>query len=241
MTNPLTLTQLLDDAALLSLEHQIHLSEVLGEHSWHVDLKQGRLEFTGEHPVVCGRVHLIGSAAPGPRSWLWSWANPAGFPEQVTGLAAYVRDFGSGHGIPELASPEVPFDALPGQPAEPNQVAGILLEATKVVSGTWTGYTGDAGGGTRIAMLAEHQDFLLPAPEPARVMRVIQQSLAELVLTDHRRAIHSYATRRQLGATFNQDYSQLRLTGPRIDFTVHFGEGGRVNNVTGTMGGAAVP
>jgi len=45
-----TLTGLLDDAALLPFEHQLHLADVLGEHSYSVDLRGQRLEFTGARP-----------------------------------------------------------------------------------------------------------------------------------------------------------------------------------------------
>jgi len=45
MPTPMTLTDLIDDAALFSLEHQLHLVDVLGEHDWHADLRAPRLEF----------------------------------------------------------------------------------------------------------------------------------------------------------------------------------------------------
>ncbi|TDB97343.1 hypothetical protein E1267_39945 [Nonomuraea longispora] len=75
----------------------------------------------------------LGSAAPGPRSWLWAWANPSGFPPEVAAASATLRDFGQRHGIPELASAEVPFDALPRTPGEPAFAAAPLTEAAKAV------------------------------------------------------------------------------------------------------------
>jgi hypothetical protein len=42
MTGSITFVDVLDDAALLSLEHQIHLAELLGEHGWSVDLASSR-------------------------------------------------------------------------------------------------------------------------------------------------------------------------------------------------------
>lgn len=233
MENSLTFTDLLDDAALFSLEHQIHLEEVLAEHSWHVDLQQERFEFTGSRTLTCTGFHLLGSAAPGPGSWLWAWANPSGFPPAVAAASARLRDFGRQHGIPELASAEVPFSALPGAPTEPHLAAGLLTEAAKAVTGHWTSYNGDAGGGTRAAFLVEHPDFHLPPPEPARVMRVIQQALAGLRLTDHRRVLHSYAGKRGLGAEFDRD--QARLSGPGFEALVDFDEYGRVANIKASL------
>lgn len=234
-----TLTNLLDDAALLSYEHQIHLGEVLGEHSWHFDLREGRFEFTGDRPLVCTGFHLLGTAAPGPRSWLWGWANPAGFPEPVVALSASLRDFGRRNGIAELAAAEVPFDALPHSPTEPANVAYLMGDAAKAVSGKWTYYSGHVGGGTRAAFLIEHPDFELPPPEPARVMRVLGEGLASLPLSDHRRALHGYAVRRGLEAAFAPDRARLTITGPNFEVVAEFDEQGRVASVDGTATGGS--
>ncbi|GAA3655570.1 hypothetical protein GCM10022224_018390 [Nonomuraea antimicrobica] len=233
MQTSLTFADLLDDAALLSLEHQLHLEEVLGSHNWNVDLQQQRFEFTGARTITCTAFHLLGSAAPGPASWLWAWANPSGFPEPVVAASASLRDFGLQHGIAELASAEVPFSVLPGSPAEPARAAGLLTEVAKAVTGRWTSYSGEAGGGTRAAFLVEHPDFRLPPPEPARVMRVIQQALAGLPLTDHRRALHSYAVKRGLSADFGAQ--QAGLAGPGFEAVVEFDEHGRVAGIKATM------
>jgi len=60
-----TLTGLLDDAALLSFEHQLHLADVLGEHSYSVDLRGQRLEFTGARPRVLTQALAERKAGPG--------------------------------------------------------------------------------------------------------------------------------------------------------------------------------
>jgi hypothetical protein len=230
-----TLSQLFDDAALISLEHQLHLSEVVGQHQWEVNFQEQRFEFFGDHPLLCSRVHLLGSAAPGPRSWLWSWANPTNYPPAVIALAASARDFGLQHGIRELATGEVPFDELPGSSAEPNQVAWLMTEMAKAVSGSWTSYIGDAGRGTRLALLIEHPDLALPAPTPDRITRVIQQGLAELELGNHRRALHSYAVHRRLNAAFTADHSQLLITGPGLEAAIQFNEHGLVSNMSASL------
>jgi hypothetical protein len=231
-----TFSELVDDAALLSLEHQLHLADVLGEHSWRVDMARQVFEFTGDEPRTCTRFHLLGSAAPGPGSWLWGWANPTGYPQPLLGLGEYVRDFGRKHGLRELTEPELPFADLPGAPTDPALVAAMYTEASKAVANSWTSYTGDAGGGTRAAFLVEHPDFALPAPEPARVMRVLQQALAGLPLTDHRRAYHAYAVRRGLNPLFEADGARLAMRGPGVAATVHFGPDGRVADLSASLG-----
>jgi hypothetical protein len=227
-----TLSELLDDAALLSLEHQIHLADAVGEHGWDVDLDAPRFTFTGERPLTCTQVHLLGSAAPGPRSWLWGWANPTGYSEEVVAVGHRVRRYGEAHGIAALASAEVPFDALPGSPTEPHVVVGMMADLAKVVTGHWTSYNGPIGGGTRVAFLLDHPDFPLPAPEPERVARVMQQAVAELTLTDHRRAMSSYAARRGLGTELTEDGARLTITGPRLESSVAFDGLGRTSKMS---------
>ncbi|WP_017592987.1 DUF6882 domain-containing protein [Nocardiopsis potens] len=234
--NTLTLANILDDAAFLSLEHQLHLEDVLGAHNWSVDLQEQRFAFDGERPLQCTRFHLLGSAAPGPGSWLWAWANSS-IPGPVTELSASLRDFGAKYGIAELADAEIPFDGLPQAQGDPNLVASVFLEAAKAITGNWTSYTGDIGGGTRAAFLIEHPDFRLPAPEPARVMRVLQQGLGGLRLHDHRRALWSYAQRRGLSAAVAPEDGSFHFSFPGFTATVSFDELNRVSDIKGTMKG----
>ncbi|GAB2542918.1 DUF6882 domain-containing protein [Nocardia heshunensis] len=233
MSANLTLANVLDDAALLSFEHQMHLSEVLGEHSWNVNLVERRFEFRcAERTLVCTGMHLLGSSAPGPQSWLWSWANPTGYPADVVAVAKSMQEFGAQHGIPELASPEVPFAAF-GSEVEPHQVSWTMMELAKPISGHWTSYQGNTGNGTFAAFLVEHPELQLPQPSLPRLMRVLTQGVSEIHLTDHRRAVHSYLTRRGLTVSFAPDGSALRFEGPTVHGSVDFDELGRVSNFNG--------
>lgn len=231
-----TFLDLQDDAALLSLEHQLHLAETIGEHSWQLDLAVPRFGFTGDHPVTATAVHLLGSAAPGPRSWLWSWANPTGYRQEVVWLAAQLRDFGRQHGIAEFTEAEVPFDDLPGSPVEPAAVASLMTEAAKAVMKRWTGYQGPVGGGARAGMLIEHPDFALPAPAGPRVARVLQQGMAELRFFDQRRGFRAYAIDRGLG--LRENGTQMLMEGPAFTVAVEFTEQNLVKAMTVNMDGA---
>jgi hypothetical protein len=223
-----TIDQLLDDAALMSFEHQEHLIQLLGQHRWDVAFQPPRFTFTGDHSFECTRLHVLGSAAPGPSSWLWSWANVnAGYPAEVTALAESVREFGARHDIALLAEGEVPFEVLPGAPNDPGRVAWIMGELAKAVSGTWTSYTGDIGRGSRLLVLLEHPDLGLPPAGRLTISRVLE-AVFRLQLPDHRRAIHSYAVRRDLNPVFSADQSVLSLTGPDFETVIRFDEQGLV-------------
>lgn len=228
---------LLDDAAFLSLEHQLHLADVLGEHSWRVDMQRGMFTFDTEHgSVECTEFHLLGTAAPGPRSWLWSWANRSGFPESVSALAASVRAFGIEHEIAELSAPELPFDSLPFDRPEPFQVAAVQTEAAKAVTGHWTGYQGPAGAdGTRAAFLVDHPDFRLPPPDGHRIMRTLSEGTAGLALHDHRRALNSYLSLRGMNPSFSPDESRLLVDSPVLTGGIEFDEQGLIGSIDMTV------
>ena len=68
-------------------------------------------------------------------------------------------------------------------------------------------------------------------------MRVLQQGIAELAISDHRRAIYAYATRRPLAAHASADWSSVRLTSTGLDVTVTF-DGVRVSSINASMGPA---
>lgn len=218
-----TFTELQDDAALLSLEHQLRFADVLGLPSWYANFEEGRFDLTTDgNTTTCTDMQVLGSAAPGPKSWLWAWANPAGYREDILAAANEARVFGEKHGIPELANGEVPFDALPGSPTDPIRVTAMMMEATKAATGRFTGYQGPVGGGTRVGFLLDHPSFRLPAPEFPRVSRVLQQGLTELFFYDQRRGVHSYAQRRGLGLAYDAD--QTRVSGPNFHADLRFND-----------------
>src|SRR5690606_2263267 len=158
-------------------------------------------------------------------------------PEPVTALSASLRDFGAQHGIAELARPEIPFDALPQAQGAPNAVAGVFLEAAKAVSGSWTSYTGDIGGGTRAAFLIEHPDFRLARPAPARVTGGRQQGLGALRLPGHRRALWSDPQRRGISAAVAPEAGSSRFSCPGFGATVTFDAHNRISSIQASMGG----
>ncbi|WP_378741952.1 DUF6882 domain-containing protein [Nocardia brasiliensis] len=235
-----TVEQLLDDAALMSFEHQEHSIAVLGEHRWQVSYEPPRFEFFGDHPMSCTRFHVLGTAAPGPQSWLWSWANNDWYPPEVTELARSVRDYGLRHGISALHSAEVAFADLPGAPTEPDRVTWLMGELAKAVSGSWTWYSCDVGGGTRLAALIEHPDLVPPAPDLPRTTHVLN-GVFRLGLPDHKRAIHSYGMQRGLNPTFNEDSSKLFLAGPGIEVAIAFDENGLVTAMSSAHGAESRP
>lgn len=223
---------MVDDAALLSLEHQLWLVETVGVRSLDLNLAEPSAQFNGEPPLVIERVHVLGVASPQTRtwSWAWSWANRSGMPESLFGLVVALRDFGAKRVIGALVEPEVPFEELGSD--DPRPVADLLAETAKVFSGRWTSYHLDAGEGSIMTVLIEHPSFLLPTPDPQRILRVLQKGSVDLGLRDHRRAIGSYAWLRGLQITFGPDERTADLMAPGMVAHLSFDDDSRLVGIS---------
>lgn len=231
MTEALTLDLIVDDAAFLSYEHQLHLADLaeqLGEHSWHVDLDTRTLDLAGQRTLRT-TAHLLGSTSEDAGSWLWGWANPSGFSPQVTEVGAQVAELGRGHGVRELADPEIPL--------EPD-TAARLTDAAKVITGHWTSYSGEAGPGTRVYFLIDAPELALPAPSTPRCLRVMAESLGTGMVHDHQRALASYTRFRGIAATNGHDGTPVRMQLPDGEITVAFDDIGRIADLSGRAGPA---
>lgn len=185
MTGATTLQWLVDGAVVLSTEQQAHLVGVLGPRSWQFDANRATLTFSGPglEPLEA-RAHFVGSAAPGPNTWLWAWQNLNGYPEQAIGLAGRVRQLGQQYGVDELTRAEIPLTAdLPER----------LVVAAKYLTGVYSHYSGPVAGGTRALLLMEHPRFVLPAPTKLGTLGSIGEALATGLVVDHVRAVESYA------------------------------------------------
>ncbi|TPW72364.1 DUF6882 domain-containing protein [Schumannella sp. 10F1B-5-1] len=232
MTRSPGLSALVADGVFLAHEAQLHLTDLFGEHErWDVDLENRQFRFTGPTPATLP-LQLLGSAAPGPRSWLWGWANPSGYGPEVLAGANAARALGERYRIPELVGGEVPFDdPAPEQEPEPGYELGWDLSiAARVASGIWFGYSGRVQGGTRVWMLLEGLE--LPAPSTPRVARIIGEALMTTTVTDHRRAVSSYAALRGIA------WDGATLTLPDGRLSVTFDEQGRLAGLNGTAGPA---
>ncbi|ALG14333.1 DUF6882 domain-containing protein [Kibdelosporangium phytohabitans] len=214
--------ELLDESALMSFEHQEHMLAVLGEFRWDATFRPPSFRFTGDRTLECTGFHVLGSAAPGPQSWLWSWANKeADYLPELVELALQAQAYGVEHGISLLVDDEVPFADLPGSPTDPVRVAWMMGELVKAVTHTWTMYNGNLGRGSRIAIMVEHPDLELPPPSVSSMSRIVD-ALDRLQLPDHRHALHRYAVVRGLGVEVNDAQSTMSLTGPDFETVVRF-------------------
>ncbi|WP_460511560.1 DUF6882 domain-containing protein [Frigoribacterium salinisoli] len=224
MTGETSLQTLVDGAAVLGTEQQAHVARLLGQRSWQFDALRSTLTFSaqGLEPIVA-RAHFVGSAAPGPATWLWAWQNLNGYPEATIELAGRVRQVGEQYGVDELTRAEIPLD-----PTLPER----LVLAAAYLTGVYPYWSGPVAGGTRALLLMEHPRFVLPAPTRASALGAVGDALASGLVVDHRHAVASYA--RVRGVTTHEvtpDVLQLALAdGPGW---VRFDHLGRVVGLDG--------
>lgn len=226
-----TLTDVLDDAAFVSVERQRRLADLLGEGGdyadrWDVDFDAGTLTFTGRAGTLVTPAHLVGTAAPGPGSWMWAWNNVNGFAEAVVARAGVARDFGARFGIDELTSAEVPLRG------EARQDAVEYAVATGLVNGGLPHYTAEVGGGTVVAFVVDEPRAALDAPSAVTASTVVAEALAAGSALDHRRALEAYGELRGFGLQApGDDVVVLEAADGRL--TVRFDDEGRISGMDG--------
>lgn len=226
-------TALIDDHMLACIERQLAFAEVIGQQAYEVDLQRGLVRFAEGLELDVG---LLGSAAPGPNSWLWGWANPTGYPDAVLAAARAARAFGEQHGVAELATGEVPLS----EHWDATKAAVAAIGAT----GVPLYLPLDAGGGTQV-VLAVHRapELSAPHPEPTRLGPTLNQAIAGGLVTDWRRALAAYA--RWRGGTAEPDGAGAIVLGPAGGDTgarVEVDELGRVRSLSLTRAaGAGAP
>lgn len=209
---------LIDDAVFLSQESQERIQQLWGSFDWSVDLPTQVFQFAST-PATQFRAHLLGSAAPGPNSWLWGWANP-NVSTESTALLGRVRDYAATQGIAEFTTPELPLtDDLPLR----------LALAAESLTGLRSYFNGGLGGGSRLWLLLEGDALQLPAPDMVTTTGVISRGLMATQVSDHRRAVRSYAGHRGIPLV---DAEVMTLTLPDGLVTIEFAND-RISSVRG--------
>jgi hypothetical protein len=216
--------QLFDTFVLGSAEHQEHAQELVGGRSFEADLQAGTVGFG---PGLTVRAELIGTEATGPGSWMWSWANPSGFPERVTGAARYAREQGERTGVTELTSPELPLDG-----------SAVGYRATVVACGLAGGfayYPAEAAPGTTAYLLLDSPVLAMPPVQLPRVLTVLTAVTASGQVRDWRRALHTYGGQRRLEVRPDPGGVELVHPGGQGTIRVDLDQLGRVANINGRL------
>jgi hypothetical protein len=219
-----SITELFDSYVLGSAEQQEHAQEVVGGRPFSADLTRGVVGF---EPGLEVRAELLGTEAADPGSWMWSWANPSGFPDAVTGAARHARTYGEQNAVAELTTAELPLDGA--------AIGYRLAVVTCGLAGGYVYYPAEAAPGTTAYLLLDHPSLALPPVQLTRVLTVLTAVTASGQVTDWRRALHTYASQRGLDARPDDRGLELVHPGGQGSIRVELDQQGRVANIAGNL------
>jgi hypothetical protein len=158
---------------------------------------------------------------------MWSWANPSGFPDEVTGAARHARSYGKQHGVGELTIGEIPLAGT--------AIGYRLTVVTCGLAGGYAYYPATAAPGTTAYLLLDHPSLALPPVQLSRVLSVLTAVTASAQVTDWRHALQAYAGQRGLDARPDERGVELEHPGGQGSIRVDLDGPGRVANVAGHL------
>ncbi|MGO1972917.1 MAG: DUF6882 domain-containing protein [Propionibacteriaceae bacterium] len=224
------LADVVDDAYLLSIDRVRDVLDVVeGDDSpyagnFQVDLDTQTYTFIGRETLEA-KLHFIGSAAPGPKSWVWGWHNINGFPDAAVASSGQVREFGERFGLSELTSTEVPLLS------EPRIDARVYGAVAGLICGGLPTYLVPVGGGSVATMLLDAPQFAPGAPSIIRAATVLPEAAQDGVISDWRRALGAYAQRRGFRHDAQPDGS-VDLSAADGALTCTFDDQNRLTNIS---------
>ena len=114
--------QFLAEYGLVAFDHQLRLSEVVGDRDWQLDQDRGVLRF-GDDIVLDAQI--LGSSSDRSQTWLWAWANPS-VGDELTREARRARELGAASAASVFTAPEFPISRVGDDHALALCAAGLL-------------------------------------------------------------------------------------------------------------------
>ena len=164
-----------------SVDKQLQLSELIGDHDWQLDIDRGKINFGELGPW---RIQVLGLASKRTGTWLWSWAIqtieiPPGLLKVVTAL----QRLGELKDVPEFVNFELP---------KGEQIGTRLALTTTGMFKADAFYRAPYSGGALYLLLA---DPIYPRQRvnPAvRIPTVLPQVFQRFKDLDHRQVLDGY-------------------------------------------------
>jgi len=233
--------QLIDDIIILATECQTAFAERYADMpGWRVDLdKPAVFWFTTEPPVMF-RPHFLGTTSKQSNTWLWGWENINKLSKDVIDVADDVLSIGKAIHAVELTTAQLPLDATArqqaGLPARDDPET-TLIYAAEALSGLRypVYYRAPMHETSNAHFLLDNDDaFTLPAPTSLATSNAIVAALSSGHMIDHMRAVRSYAARRGVQLTEQDDTTLLQVTDGTL--TMRFDDQGRLAGLSGFVG-----
>jgi hypothetical protein len=199
-----TLTDYLEQFALISLEKQDKLALLVGEHSYGLDLDAGKIRFNDTLEIS---FQVLGTESDNTLIWLWAWADEQTeeIPVDLLRASRELRDWGSKKGLQEFTLPSVDLHKADG-----HVLSLIACELCNAGS-----YFRDAyEGGSAYLLLFDKRIDAQISFDLSRLSRRFVDLITRHELS-HRKALVSYLRKKGL---------PLEETGPAITCELDSGE-----------------
>jgi hypothetical protein len=205
-------------------EKQAHLSALIGQRPWQVDLAACLIAFGDD---LRWQIQLLGTESLITETWLWAWANPvAHFPSAVVAASQTLRQYGANHGLEELSGGPLPLAQLNGHDA--------AVIATGVL-GAAAYYRGPYQGGAAYFLIT---DPAFPAKTGDPVLRLtvgFPQATAAYPIGDHRAAFEGFVEYLGLRHTSQNGNVTVQRDGATVA-TASFDQQKRLVNLSSHLG-----
>ena len=189
-----TLTDALNDFALLAVEGQQTLFDQAGSAAWEADLDKRKL-WLGERVYD---VAVIGTSSEISNTWMWSWANP-GYGSSHPAVSAILPGCAKGReaGIPEFTTEMFSLDGVTDYGMRPGSAVAFL--AARLAGATAIYAAPYQPGVAYLAIL----NLALSDPTPVVLPRMMSTCLE--YSGNHRQTIGTYGAQRGLSPERTDD------------------------------------
>ncbi|WP_033344035.1 DUF6882 domain-containing protein [Catenuloplanes japonicus] len=197
---------------------QLALADHIGERDWQIDLTEGVATFGDD---LRYRVQLLGTESHLDDTWLWAWANEV--PQELLGLAMWMREYGGNNAVAELTEATFALD----------RASGVQLALIASALSGRCYYRGPYEGGALFFHLEGLPAEIIAPARPERVFTVVGQVLQGFPV-DHRLMVTSFLA--QQG--WEVEDSPAEVVGRHVsgtDMRVTFDELGRITNLAGSL------
>lgn len=184
-----SITGALEQYALLGLEKQRKLEQLIHEHFSELDIDSGKISFhgIGEFPI-----QVLGTESDNTLTWLWAWAEEqTEIPEPLLNSAHLVKEWGAREQLDEFIKPSIDL----------NKADGHLLSliSTEITHASCYYRSGYEGGAVYVLLFGEVIDRQLPF-DTVSLLRSFNQ-LIHTYNVNHRRALVSYLQAKKIEFT----------------------------------------
>jgi len=173
----------------ISFDKQVALDEMLGDHSWDLDLKAGAITFsTGsllrkkKHTF---QIQVLGTESEEDHTWIWAWANDAvEIPRTLLKFSLGLKQWGARRKIKELSEGQFELGERTGHHVA--MIASALCKADCY-------YRGGFETGAVYVLISDpaftREDVTTPC---VRVATVFSTLISALEIPDHHAALIAY-------------------------------------------------